>query len=180
MKRIVMAGGFALVLALVATAVPAVAQQGAQPAAASKVAYVNTREILRQTPGYAQAESLYNKEFDAYQVEVQRLRSTLDSAAGDFERRSAMLNATQRKTEQLALQDKGKKAEQRVQELQQKMGQRERELLEPIQSRINSVIEGMRAAGGYAIIFDVSAPNSPIVTADRALDMTDKVIQQLK
>jgi len=180
MKRIVMWGGFALVLGLVATAVPVVAQQGAQPAVPTKVAYVNTREILRQTPGYAQAESLYNKEFESYQAEVQRLRLSLDSAAGDFERRSQMLNATQRKSEQQALQERDKKAGQRVQELQQKMGQRERELLEPIQSRINSVIEGVRAAGGYAIIFDISAPSSPIVTADRALDLTDKVIQQLK
>ena len=60
------------------------------------------------------------------------------------------------------------------------MVKRERELLEPIQSRINSVIEGIRAAGGYAIIFDVSAPNSGIVTADRTLDLTAKVLQQLK
>jgi hypothetical protein len=30
------------------------------------------------------------------------------------------------------------------------------------------------------MIFDVSAPNSGIVTADKALDLTDKVIQQLK
>jgi outer membrane protein len=176
MKHIVRWGGVALALILVAMAAPAAAQQSS----ATKVAFVNTREVLRQTPGYAQAESTYNKEFDTYQAEVQKLRASLDSAANDFERRSAMLNATQRASEQKALQDRGKQAEQRVQQLQQKMADRERELLEPIQSRINSVIEGIRAAGGYAIIFDVSSPNSPIVTADRTLDLTDKVIQQLK
>jgi outer membrane protein len=173
MRRIVMGAGLAL--ALVATAAPAVAQS-----APTKVGYVNTREILRQTPGYAQAESLYNKEIEAYQAEVQQLKASLDSAFGDFERRSAMLNATQRATEQKALQERGRKADQRVQELQQKMTERERQLLEPIQSRINSVIEGVRAAGGYAIIFDLSAPNSQIVTADRSLDLTEKVLQQLK
>ena len=57
---------------------------------------------------------------------------------------------------------------------------RERELLDPIQSKVNSVIEGMRASGNYAVIFDVSAPNSGIVTADKSLDLTQKVIQQLK
>ena len=31
-----------------------------------------------------------------------------------------------------------------------------------------------------AIIFDVGAPNSGIVTADRSLDLTPRVIQQLK
>ena len=57
---------------------------------------------------------------------------------------------------------------------------RERELLEPIQTKVNSVIEGVRAAGNYAVIFDVSAPNSGIVTADKSLDLTQRVIQQLK
>ncbi|HEY0351379.1 MAG TPA: OmpH family outer membrane protein, partial [Gemmatimonadales bacterium] len=57
---------------------------------------------------------------------------------------------------------------------------RERELLDPIQTKVNSVIEGVRAAGNYAIIFDVSAPNNGIVTADKSLDLTQRVIQQLK
>ena len=45
---------------------------------------------------------------------------------------------------------------------------------------MNSVIEGVRAAGNYAMIFDVSAQNSGIVAADRSLDLTQKVIDQLK
>ena len=57
---------------------------------------------------------------------------------------------------------------------------RERELLEPIQTKVNSVIEGVRAAGNYAVIFDVSAPNNGIVTADKSLDLTQRIIQQLK
>ena len=55
-----------------------------------------------------------------------------------------------------------------------------RELLDPIQTKVNSVIEGVRAAGNYAMIFDVSAPNNGIVTADKSLDLTQRVIQQLK
>ena len=41
-------------------------------------------------------------------------------------------------------------------------------------------MEGMRAAGNYAMIFDVSAPEQRIVTADKSLDLTPKVIAQLK
>ena len=72
------------------------------------------------------------------------------------------------------------KLQQRTQELQQRASARERELLEPIQTKVNTVIEGLRASGNYAMIFDVSAPNSGIVTADKSLDLTARVIQQLK
>ena len=42
------------------------------------------------------------------------------------------------------------------------------------------MIESVRAEGNYAIIFDVSTQGGNIVTADKSLDLTDKVIEQLK
>ena len=156
-------------------AAPAAAQQGN-----AKVAYVNTQAILKSTPGYAQAESTFTKELATYRGEVQKLQATLDSAASDFEQQSVLLSPTQRAAKRKDLQGQQEQLEKRTQELQQKAATRERELLEPIQTKVNSVIEGVRASGNYAMIFDVSAPNSGIVTADKSLDLTQKVIQQLK
>src|SRR6267142_460311 len=107
-------------------------------------------------------------------------QATLDSAAADFDQQSVMLSPTQRAAKRKDLQTQQQKLEQRTQELQQQAATRERELLDPIQTKVNSVIEGVRAAGNYAMIFDVSAPNNGIVTADKALDLTQRVIQQLK
>jgi outer membrane protein len=168
-------GTWAALLACVCAA-PVAAQQ----AGAGKLAYVNTQTILKSTPGYAQAESTFTKELQTYRGEVQKLQSSLDSAASDFEQQSVMLSPTQRAAKRKDLEGQQQKLEQRTQELQQRAATRERELLDPIQSKVNSVIEGMRASGNYAMIFDVSAPNSGIVTADKSLDLTDKVIQQLK
>src|ERR687894_547813 len=151
------------------------AQQGG-----SKVAYVNTQAILKQTPGYVKAESTFTKELEGYRVEVQKLQATLDSAATDFDQQSVMLSPTQRAAKRKDLQGQQQNLEKRTQELQQQAATRERELLDPIQSKVNSVIEGVRAAGNHAMIFDVSAPNNGIVTADKTLDLTQRVIQQLK
>ena len=152
----------------------------AQQAGAGKLAYVNTQTILKSTPGYAQAESTFTKELQTYRGEVQKLQSSLDSAASDFEQQSVMLSPTQRAAKRKDLEGQQQKLEQRTQELQQRAAGRERELLDPIQTKVNSVIEGVRASGNYAMIFDVSAPNSGIVTADKSLDLTQKIIQQLK
>jgi outer membrane protein len=166
--------GFWALFSLLAAA-PAAAQQGN-----AKVAYVNTQAILKSTPGYAQAESTFTKELATYRGEVQKLQATLDSAASDFEQQSVLLSPTQRAAKRKDLQGQQEQLEKRTQELQQKAATRERELLDPIQTKVNSVIEGVRASGNYAMIFDVSAPNSGIVTADKSLDLTQKVIQQLK
>jgi outer membrane protein len=175
MKRYVVVGAWIAAFTLLGGGTAA-AQQGG----GSKVAYVNTQAILKSTPGYAAAESTFAREVETYRVEVQKLQATLDSAASDLEQKSVMLSPTQREARRKELTGQQQKLEQRSQELQQKAVTRERELLDPIQSKVNSVIEGVRAAGNYAMIFDVSAPNSGIVTADKSLDLTQRVIQQLK
>ena len=175
MKLAVVVAWVALIAVFAAGPESLAAQQGG-----SKVAYVNTQAVLKQTPGYVKAESTFTKELETYRVEVQKLQATLDSAASDFDQQSVMLSPTQRAAKRKDLQGQQQKLEQRTQELQQRAATRERELLDPIQSKVNSVIEGVRAAGNYAIIFDVSAPNNGIVTADKSIDLTQRVIQQLK
>jgi len=175
MKLAVVVAWVGLIAVSVAGPESLAAQQGG-----SKVAYVNTQAILKQTPGYVKAESTFTKELEIYRVEVQKLQASLDSAASDFDQQSVMLSPTQRAAKRKDLQAQQQKLEQRTQELQQRAATRERELLDPIQSKVNSVIEGVRAAGNYAVIFDVSAPNNGIVTADKSIDLTQKVIQQLK
>jgi Skp family chaperone for outer membrane proteins len=168
--------GVCLVILTMLGVAPAAAQQQA----GVKIAYVNSQAILKQTPGYAQAESTFAKELESYRGEVQKLQAGLDSAAQDFEQQSVALSPTSRQAKRKELEAQQEKLQQRTQELQQRASARERELLEPIQTKVNTVIEGLRASGNYAMIFDVSAPNSGIVTADKSLDLTARVIQQLK
>lgn len=153
---------------------------GAAAAAGTRIGFVNIQAILKQTPGYAKAESTFAKELDGYRSEVQKLQASLDSSANDFEQQSTLLSPTQRTAKRKELEGQQEKLQQRTQELQQKAASRERELLDPIQARVNSVIEGIRAAGNYAIIFDVSAPGNGIVTGDKSLDITQRVLQQLQ
>jgi outer membrane protein len=183
-----------LVAAAAAAAAPLAAQQkpaakpsqpkpaadAADAAGATRIGFVNIQAILKSTPGYAKAESTFAKELDGYRSEVQKLQAGLDSAAQDFEAQSAVLSPTQRTQRRKDLEGQQEKLQQRTQELQQKAASRERELLDPIQARVNSVIEGIRAAGNYAIIFDVSAAGNGIVTGDKALDLTQRVLQQLQ
>jgi outer membrane protein len=159
---------------------PKPAAGDASAAAGTKIGFVNIQAILKQTPGYAKAESTFAKELDGYRSEVQKLQASLDSAAQDFEAQSAVLNPSQRASKRKDLEAQQEKLQQRTQELQQKAASRERELLDPIQARVNSVIEGIRAAGSYAIIFDVSAPGNGIVTGDKSLDLTQRVLDQLQ
>ena len=51
--------------------------------------------------------------------------------------------------------------------------------MQPILENVRKVLDELRTEGGYSFIFDVSA-GSFIVSADKNLDITDRVVSKLK
>lgn len=165
-------GGILFALALlVAGAAPATAQ-------ATKVAYINSQKILAQAPGAGDAEKAFETEMTRYRGEVEQLKTDLEKASADFERQQATLTSAAKQQRQQELQQRFGQYQQRVAELERTAQRRQAELVEPIMRRINEVIEQIRKEGSYAMIFDASA--GALITADPALDLTDRVIARLK
>ena len=152
---------------------------GAQSSAPIKIAFINSREILSRTPGYAVAESTYLKEVEGFRTEVQKLQQQLDSAVQAFDQASLVLSPAARSTKQKELQAMQQRMEQRTEELQGRARQREQELLSPIQARVQSVIQGLRAELNYAMILDADAAGGLIAAADPSLNITARVLQRL-
>ena len=155
-----------------------VAPAGAQGGA--KIAFINSRQILQKTPGYAAAESTFEREVKGFREEVQRLQQKLDTAIQALDQQSIALSPAARKTKQDDIIAQQRRLEQRSQELQQRAQQREQELMAPIQARINAVIQGLRAEGNYALILDADSQGGGIVAADPALNITTKVLARLR
>jgi outer membrane protein len=171
-------GGLAFMVATTLTSSRASAQQPA--AGTQRIAFINSQQVLKAAPGFAQAESLFTREVEGYRNEATRLQATLDSAASAFNRDAVLLSPSARETKRKELETQQTQLEQRVKELQDRGLARERELLDPITRRIQTVIDGVRAEGNYAIILDVAVLGSGIVSADRSLDLTDTVIRRLQ
>lgn len=182
--------GLALVLTLAPVVLvgqqPPTKKAPAQPAAAPtqnggpRIAWVNSQLIIQQMPEYAQAESTLNKEVDGYRQEVQHLQSQLDSTIRAYDRQQIVLSPADRQSKESEIQQLQAKVQQRYNELQNKASDRERQLVGPLEDRVKGIIEGIRAERNLAMIFDVAAPNSGVVAADRSLDLTQLVIQRLK
>src|SRR3989442_1634306 len=169
MRRAVTVWAWLGVLAAVPAAREAHAQ-GSQPSL--KIGFISSRQILQQTPGYAAAESTFNKEVQGFRDEVQKLQQQLDSAVRVFDQQVIALSPAAKQQKQKDLQQLQQKFEQRSNDLQGRAQQREQELLQPIQARVNAVIQGLRAEGSYALIFEADAPYSTIDSVDPALAMS--------
>ncbi|MGD0484345.1 MAG: OmpH family outer membrane protein [Gemmatimonadales bacterium] len=155
-----------------------------QPTAAAqpplRLAFINSQLILANTPGRAEAESLFTREMAGYRAEVQGLQTRLDSAVAEYQRTSVALTPAARQARETEIRNLQQRAQQRASELDQQASQREAQLTAPIMRRVNAVIEGIRAEFNYAMIFDAAATGGALVTADQSLDISPLVIERLR
>lgn len=154
---------------------------GAQsPCAQSKVAFVRGEAILNSDSEYVRADSALTAQNNQYQLQVQQMQATLDSAASEYQNKSTLLTPTAKTAELQKLQDQRTQMDQRVSDLRQKALDQRQQLLQPIETRVQDIIDGMRAEYNCAIIFDANSQAGVILSADRSLDLTDRVIARLK
>ena len=149
-------------------------------APSGRIALIRSQQILQNTPGFAAVESTLTREIAGFRTEVEKLQRQLDSALSAFDQQAIAFTPTQRQAKQRELQQMQQRLQERGGALQERAAQRQGELMAPINARIRSIIEGIRAEENYALIIDVDAPGTMIVAVDPALDITARVIQRLK
>ena len=169
----------ASVIALLAMAASATASS-AQQASASRIAYVNPQALFDNAPGRAQAESTFRKETEAYRAELNRLNEQLNAAVAAYQKAEPTLTAAQKETRQRALQAKEDSLRGRQQELEGQASRRQNELMAPIMEQVRKVLEDIRAEDGYAMILSSEPGSSPILAADKNLDITERVVARLR
>jgi outer membrane protein len=161
--------------ALAFTAVASVADAQAQ-----KIAYVNTQALMEVAPGKAAADSALAKESEGYRAQLQKMQDSLNSMFTNYTKKEPTLSAAQKETQQKAIQSFETDLQAKQLQLEQQFAQRRNEVYAPITEAVKRVLDGIRSEDGYAIIFANDPGQSPIVSADKNLDITDRVVARLR
>jgi outer membrane protein len=172
MTRTLVRAAFLVVMSVFAAANQSWAQ-------APKLGVINSQALLAQAPGTPAAMAAFEQSMQGYQQEITRLQTELQALQDSLDRQGASLTAAVRQQRTDEIQEKYVAFQLRQQELQQTAEQREGELVGPIIQQIETIVEQMRAEGGYAIIFDVASGPS-IFAVDPALDLTQQVLDRLR
>jgi outer membrane protein len=162
-------------LALAVTSGVTAAQQ--TPA---RIAYVNPQALFESAPGRADAEAQFRKETEGFRTELAKLSESLNQAVSDYQKAEAKLPAADKEKRQRALQAKEDSMRARQQELESMATRRQNELMAPIMEQVRKVLEDIRAEDGYAMILSSEPGSSPILAADKNLDITERVVARLR
>src|SRR3954471_7569500 len=158
----------------------AVAGAAGAQGSAPKIGYVNTQLLMEAAPGRAAAESLLKKEGDSYQVMLQRMQDSLNTMLTKYQKDEPTLSATAKKKAQDTMQGLETEIQGKNLQLQQQFQARQNEVMAPIQDVVRKVLEDIRVEDGFAMILDKTPGQTPIIVADKNLDITDRVVSRLR
>ena len=147
---------------------------GAQAQAqGTKIGFVNTERILRESGPAKAAQSKIEAEFKRRDDELQRMSANLRAAAEKFDKDSPVLSDSDRVSRQRELSNLDMDLQRKRREFQEDFNRRRNEEFSAIVSRANDTIKRIAEQENYDLIVQDAVTVSPRV------DITDKVIQSL-
>jgi outer membrane protein len=145
---------------------------------AQSVAYIDSQVILAEAPGAQEAQAEFTRFRQTLETEAERLGTELEQLISAYQQQESLLNPSVRATRQEEIRSREERYQTRLQEMDQELAATRNRLLEPIVNQMTQVIESIRAAAGYSIVFDTAGQS--IVAADPALDITSVVLTRLR
>jgi outer membrane protein len=168
------------IAAVAATLVALGSSAAAAQQSGVKLAYVNPQALFESAPGRAEAQEMFRKEAEAMRAELTKMNDQLNQMMSDYQKNEAKLTAAQKELRQRALAAKEDSLRGRQQVLEQQATVRQNELMAPIMESVRKVLEDIRVEDGYAMILSSEPGTSPILVADKNLDITERVIARLR
>ncbi len=169
----------ALVGAATVLLVSQAAPLSAQSAPPQRFAYVDTRDILNQAPGRAEAEAQLQKEAVVWEAEIKKMQDQMNTMIADFQKKQATFTPAERDKQTKVIQDKQGEFQKRNDEINAEAERRRSEVLQPILDQIKLALEDVRKSSGLDAIFDVGQ-QATIVAVDKNLNLSDRVIARLR
>jgi len=139
----------------------------------SKIGFVNTERILRDSAPAKAAQTKIEAEFKKREEEIVRLGNNLRTAAQKFEKDAPILSESDRNKRQRELANIDADLQRKRRELQEDFNRRRNEEFATIIERANTAIKRIAEKDNYDMILQDA------VTVNPRVDITDQVIQAL-
>ena len=144
--------------------------------AAGKFAFINSKVLLEQSPQAIAANTELQKLFGEREQNLRDLAKNIQEMEKTYQTDRAIMSDEQKnKAEDNIVQNK-RRFQFEQQSLKEDVQAKQRELLQQVQSDIKSVIQAYGESQGYDFIFT----DASIAFASDAVDITDKILQELK
>lgn len=149
---------------------------------AQRIAYIDMDQIMNSLPEYQQAQKELDRIAQDWRQEIAQKYDVIKGMYNKYQADQVLLSEEMRQQREEEIMAK----EQEVRELQkQRFGpegdlfKRRKQLVEPLQDKVYSAIEGYANDKGYDFIFDRSSPAAGIIFTNSRYDKTEDILEAL-
>ncbi len=161
-------------LALVALALAAPSAPAQTP---SKVAIINVQGAIVATKDGQKAREAIRVRFEPRVKSMESQMAEVNRLKDQFSKGANTMSAEAREKLSRDIDDKQKKAQWESEDMQNDAQQEEQKLVNEIGQRMISVIDEFAKANTFAVVFDVSGQQSPVLWAATGVDVTTPIVE---
>lgn len=145
---------------------------------AVRVGVLDSRQLLQDMPGRAQAESEFALDMAKARELVHTATDSMKAAVDELSRHEADLRPQQRESAMMMLRARELGLEDMVAQLNAITRTRLAELQQPLLDQMRSAVKAVRERERLTLVFDVGADGAPIAF-DEAVNITPLVLEEL-
>jgi outer membrane protein len=143
---------------------------------APKMAILNIQQAIAQcTEGQAAAQTLQGK-FKPKRDELEKLQREIADLQNQLKNGDKILNEDQKAKLMRTLDEKNRIFTRNNEDATQEFQQAEQDAINEIGRKMLAIINDHAKKNGFSLILDVSSPQTPVLYADGALDITETII----
>jgi len=166
----------ALALALALAASGTLLAQGAPAPAGNKVVIVNIQDAIANTnEGKKELDALQQR-FSPKQAELKTQNDDVENLKKKLQADSDKLNEDARSTRVKEIEVKQKSLQRNFEDAQNEFQQAEQEVVNRLGKKMLDVLEKYAKANGYAMVLDVSNPQTPVLYASPGANITKELV----
>ena len=154
---------------------------GAGFAADLKIGFIDSERIFSEYAGTQEAQKSFNREVQELTKTAREKKTEIDDLQRKLDSQGPMLSEAKRDEQNQVLQKKIADYDAFVQKNWGPKGsvsQLNEQFLKPIVDRVHKIVTTFGSDEGYSLILDAADGN--IIFGDKALDLTDRVLESLK
>jgi outer membrane protein len=147
----------------------------AMAAADIKIAVVDLQKALTGVDAGRKAKSSLEKEFNEKKKQLQGEEESIKKMSEDFKKQSLVLSDEAKAKKQGEIQERLMKYRELFGKSQMEIQNRERQLTEPIITKLKGIVEDLGTQNGYTIILEKNDTN--VLFSQKKDDLTEEVIK---
>ncbi len=141
-----------------------------------KIGFVDMQKAIQEVSAGKKAKKELEDEFNKKKKDLEKREADIKKMGEDFEKRSMAMNEEARMKKQAELQGEMRKYQELAGKSQMEIQKRERDLTQPIVTKLRSIIEEIAKKENYTVILEKS--ENAVMFAKKEIDLTERIIKE--